>query len=310
MGADLRPTESCRRSCGILSEAQVRPNFLVIGAVKCGTSSLCKLLGGHPAAFMCDPREPFFFSHDRNYLGKGWDWYESLFVGAAGKAAIGEGSTTYTQQALFPDAAPRIAKHLPDARLIYITRQPLEQIESLWIWLRSFWDTVAKDGIRADADFNLSVKERTPILIETARYWKQISRYRDSFPDDRILVLFLEDFKRDPDAVLARCFEFLGIDPEVRIPESDTPINVSKQLRFDRWFLKPLRMLPGAGVARRGLPRGLHAALRPLVRKPVGGRPQWDADTRGWALDQLAEDSRRFLQHFGKPADFWDLDDR
>ena len=64
----------------------------LIGAAKCATTSLCALIGRHPDAFVCDPKEPFFFSQDRNYLGKGWRWYEGLFADAAGEAAIGEGT--------------------------------------------------------------------------------------------------------------------------------------------------------------------------------------------------------------------------
>jgi hypothetical protein len=286
----------------------MRPNFFVIGAAKCATSSLCALIGAHREAFMCDPKEPFFFSRDRNYLGKGWPWYESLFSEARGKLAIGEGSVHYSQRAIYPNVAPRIAADVPKARLIYITRDPLRQIESHWIMLRSFWRAVREDGIRTDSDFNRSVRETMPVLLEAARYWEQISWYRDYFSNDQILVLFYEDFKQNGDAVLARCFEFLGIDPQMRIPDSEKPVNVSKHHRYDRWFFKPVRLLPGMAKIRSALPEGVHDALKPVLRRPVGGRPQWNTETRKWVLDQLAEESRTFLSHYGKPADFWDHD--
>jgi hypothetical protein len=145
------------------------------------------------------------------------------------------------------------------------------------------------------------------MLLEAARYWKQINWYRDSFPDERILVLFFEDFVQDPDAVLARCFSFLGLDA-VRIPQSGRPVNVSREHHYDRWFFRPMRLLPGAVAIREALPGGLRRALRPLLRrKGTGGRPQWSPDTRRWVIEELIEGSRAFLARYGKPADFWDL---
>jgi len=98
-------------------KSAMKPNFLVIGAMKCGTTKLCHLLGQHPDVFMCEPKEPEFFAKDKKYK-RGWDWYESLFTAGEGKTAIGEGSVTHTKSLRFPNAASRIVKHLPDAKLI------------------------------------------------------------------------------------------------------------------------------------------------------------------------------------------------
>ena len=284
----------------------VKPNFIIIGAAKCGTTSLATLIGRHPDAFMCEPKEPVFFSRDRNYCDRGWAWYESLFEGAQGKKSIGEGSVTYTQRAIFPQAAPRIARDLPDAKLIYMARNPLEQIQSLWMMLHSFWPIHREDGVYVDADFNRSVREKTPLLMEAPRYWKQISWYREYFSDDQILVIFFEDFTTDPEAILARCFEFLGIDPEFRIPAAADPVNPSSRFRADRWFFRPLRLLPGTKVFD-WVPSPVRRAVRPLLRRSIGARPEWAPDTRRWVREQLAEDSQAFLTHYGKPAGFWDF---
>ena len=71
------------------------PNFIVIGAAKCGTTSLCDLLGAHPDVFMSTPKEPRYFSHS-NEGHRTLDWYESLFGEVTDQSAIGEGSITYT----------------------------------------------------------------------------------------------------------------------------------------------------------------------------------------------------------------------
>ncbi|MEX2430634.1 MAG: sulfotransferase, partial [Dehalococcoidia bacterium] len=110
----------------------VRPNFLVLGAMKSATTTLCELLATHPQAFVCEPKEPEFFCKDEVY-SRGWPWYQSLFRSALHKKAVGEGSTSYTKKLLFPRTASRIAAHVPDARLIYIVRHPIERIESHWM---------------------------------------------------------------------------------------------------------------------------------------------------------------------------------
>ena len=68
------------------------PNFIVIGAPKCGTTSLCHLLGNHPQVFMSKVKEPHYFG--RKDPTKTLLWYEEHFVGAEDKKAIGEGSTS------------------------------------------------------------------------------------------------------------------------------------------------------------------------------------------------------------------------
>src|SRR5262245_56221545 len=106
-----------------------KPNFLVIGAMKCATTSICDILSQHHQIFVTDPKEPDFFSDEKAYA-RGWSWYEALFRGSENRVAIGEGSTNYTKSKLHPQAAERIAHHLPDARLMYIARHPLKRIES------------------------------------------------------------------------------------------------------------------------------------------------------------------------------------
>ena len=82
-------------------EYRMKPNFLVIGAMKCGTTSLCSLLGQHPDIFMSNPKETYFFSNDEVYQ-RGSSWYESIFLGSENKIAIGEGSTNYSKKYIFP----------------------------------------------------------------------------------------------------------------------------------------------------------------------------------------------------------------
>ena len=89
----------------------VKPDFVVIGAARCATTSLCRILRDHPAVFMSHPKEPHFFSRP-DVFARGLEWYEALFDGACGMSVVGEGSTTYTKNSQFPNAAERLASSL------------------------------------------------------------------------------------------------------------------------------------------------------------------------------------------------------
>ncbi|MBL0921383.1 MAG: sulfotransferase [Phycisphaerales bacterium] len=277
------------------------PNFLVIGAQKSATSSVCDILSMHPQCFMTEPKEPYFFSHDEVYA-KGWDWYLSLFAGASapGKKAIGEGSTTYTQQWLYPRAVDRIREHVPGARLIYIAREPLSRIESHYLHL-------ASKGGREMREFNDAVRNY-PAYIDNSLYTKQIDLYRHAgWPDERILVLFFEDFKHDTGGQMQRVYRFLGVDESFTTPPGWKAQHVSAEGRTDSGALRPLRKVPGFGALRDGAPAPVKEALRRILKKPITGRPEWDGATRAWAVERLRDDSRAFLARYGKPADFWGI---
>lgn len=273
------------------------PNFLVIGAQKSATSSVCDILSMHPQCFMTEPKEPYFFSHDDIYA-KGWDWYLSLFAGSEGKKAIGEGSTTYTQQWLYPRAVERIRKHVPNTRLIYIAREPLSRIESHYLHL-------ASKGGREMREFNDAVRNY-PAYIDNSLYTKQIDLFRNAgWPEDRILVLFFEDFRGDTGGQMKKVFRFLGVDESFTTPPGWKAQHVSSEGRTDSGALRPLRKVPGFTALRDGVPTPVKEALRRVLKKPITGRPVWDESTRAWAIDRLRADSHAFLTRYGKPADFW-----
>ena len=276
-----------------------RPNFLIIGAMKCGTTSLYELFRQHPQIGMSSEKEPAFFAADEAFA-RGWDWYESLFAPVAGKPARGEASTSYSKHFSYPRAVERIARFLPDAKLIYVVRDPLERIESQWM-----------HGVHQDwhaARFERALEE--PGLIDPSRYWAQISAYRDYFADEQILVMFLEDFKINPIGFLARCFRFLGVDASFVPRGFRQPRNVSVLHESDSAALKNLRRLPAFGAALRVIPLSWREAIRQRwFTRRTYGRPVWSSAPRRKVIWELADDVRTFLYFYGKPLDYWDLRD-
>ncbi len=274
---------------------------MVIGASKCATSTICNLLGEHPDVFMVECKEPFFFSDDAIYA-RGFDWYESLYERAGNKKMRGEGSNRNTMKEVFPKTVSRIVSYAPDLKLIYAVRNPISRIESYWLEKRTH------GGESVHYDFNKAVRINRNWLVDSSNYWQQINAYRPHFPDDRILIVFFEDFRDNPNAVMRRCFEFLDVDPDASLANPELHIGQTSGRTVPRNTLSRLReySLFRAGV--KLLPEFWRNSLKKrLLFKKIQERPQWNQDTREWVAELLAADTRKFLEYTSKPIDFWKL---
>lgn len=177
------------------------PDFLIIGAMKCGTSTLQAQLARQPGVFMTTPKEPNFFSDDTNYA-KGSDWYAQLFDSAAPGSLKGEASTHYTKLPTYPDTINRLKSAVKAPKLIYMIRNPLVRVVSHYL---HGW---SQKEISAPFDAALS---QHPELTDYGRYGMQIAPFIDAFRSDNIHLTSLEQFKADPEEVLARIGAFLGV---------------------------------------------------------------------------------------------------
>lgn len=276
------------------------PDFLVVGAAKCGSTTLTAMLAQHPDVFL-PPHEVGFFALDHVYE-RGIGWYEGLFADAGEAARRGENSNHYTMAELYPEAFPRLVRHLgaSDLRIIYLVRHPLRRIESHWIEKRSH------GGDEVHHDFNRAVFANRERLLDPSDYWRQLAPYRRHLGDDRILVVLTEELEAEPREVLQRCFAFLDVDPfEVDI---GVRLNPSSSKRVQRPALSRLRRLPlYASVAAR-LPPDLRASWRRrLFFAAVDGRPTWDPAVRAAAVEELRAGTAEILAYAGRSEDTWPL---
>lgn len=278
----------------------MKPNFLIIGAAKCGSTTISSLLKSHPDIYLV-PDEVGFFAKDEIYA-QGIEWYEALFSSAGNAQCIGENSNHYTMKEVFPLALSRLLAHMkPDnLKLIYIVRNPIEMIESLWIEIRSH------GGEELHYDFNVAVRKNRNLLCDVANYWCQIGLYREYFADDQIHIIFLEDLKANQTQVMRECYAFLGIDPEVALDLPDTKLNPSAIKSVTSPTKSRLRNLKGYKAAVPLLPMSARKFLtKHLFMTKLNSRPQWDAEVKAWVTQELAQDTRCFLEYCGKPTDFW-----
>ena len=189
-------------------EDQLLPSFIVIGAMKAGTTSLYHYLKDHEEVFMPDFKELDFFVEDANW-SRGIDWYRRQFSTASGELARGEASTTYTQYPTHDGVPKRIAGLLPHVRLVYVVRDPVVRI-------RSHYQHLVMTGVEKSPP-ELALREN-PVYLDSSKYAMQMERYLEHFPREQILVVTSEALRHHRRATMQQVYGFLGVDSS-RVPE-------------------------------------------------------------------------------------------
>jgi hypothetical protein len=180
------------------------PNLFLIGSMKCATTSLHNHLAKHPQIFMTrDPwKEPAYFVEELNWT-KGEDWYRGLFQDAGNAVYRGESSTDYTKYPYYQGVAERIARFSPDARILYLVRDPVERAISHY-WWEVQWSAEGRDMLTA--------MRAASIIRDVSYYALQLRQFLSHFGQDRMCVLTTEELSAAPAETLRRVFDWLGVD--------------------------------------------------------------------------------------------------
>jgi len=244
-----------------------RPNFFVLGAPKCGTTTLHEVLIAHPHIFMTKEKEPRFFNTD-TYYNRGLDRYlRDHFCGAAGFKARGEATPSYLRSGKVRD---RIRRDLgKDLRFVVILRDPVKRAWSHY--LNQFRDGVETESFERALELEPSrLSPDGPILTAYFRsglYARQLRVWFEAFPREHFLVLLTEDLAERPNAVARQAFAFLEVDPDVELP-TPSPANVRWTPRYPRLAaaLKPRRggMM---GTLKRLVPYSTRQRLAKLINR-------------------------------------------
>jgi len=248
---------------------------LIIGAPRCGTTRLFRLLGSHPQVLACRVKEPRFFSDDRKWA-LGIEWYRTLwdFREPDERIAI-EASSDYACHPGVPSPAQRIARTPAGFRLIYLLRDPWERIAS-----QHAFDVA--EG-RAEPELDARTLSR---YLDASRYASQLEHYRRHFPREDVLLLSAEAMARDPRGTLQGACRFLEIDPFFGFPEAaEPPLRPPRRAgRLARWAAQLRgRWRPPARGRRGGLDPALRAvAARQLDSELARLEAEWGFDVSGW----------------------------
>jgi hypothetical protein len=276
------------------------PNLVVIGGLKCGTTSLHHYLNLHPEIGMSRPKELNFFVEELNWpLGR--DWYASHFDPA--ERVRGESSPHYTNRPRFDGVARRLAETAPGARLIYMVRDPIDRMLSHYLHnVGGGYDDRPLAEALADPD---------TAYVDRGRYFFQLEPYLERFARDRIELVSREELKADRAGTMRRVFAFLGVDEYFtseqferewetgtakasgRFRAMDRAVRLPGLRAIDRHFDRlPERMRwaverivhdPGAGAAPKPhLPAELRATLVERYRPDVEQLEGWSGRKFGW----------------------------
>lgn len=222
---------------------QSLPTFLIVGAVKAGTTSLHEYLQMHPEVYMSPVKETNHFSdgdmlfehfnvdykQDVNvnlekYLEGPMDkkihiahvrtfqQYVQLFRNVTNQKAIGEVSNSYLY---LPNTANTIKQVLPDVKIVMILRNPVERLYSQYLMNLKLGKIIERDllkEIAADQAKPIKGWGVSHLYLEVGNYYEQVKRYYDNFPAQNIKVILFDDFKKDAAGTMRDLFHFLGVD--------------------------------------------------------------------------------------------------
>ena len=251
-------------------------------------------------------KEPQFFNPPftvEQWLRSNWErglgWYEGLFSEAGDAMAIGEASTHYT---LHPDSsgtAARIAQAIPDARLIYVMRDPIERARSHY----SHW--VRHNHEHEPADVALRTRA---MYLDASRYAMQLEKYLDHFPIEQVLLVVSEDLRQRRAEVLRVVHEFLGVDPTLS-GSSDGEFNTASDARRPTSALKLVRRIPGRKAVARLVPAGIaEATKRRYLVKSVDPAVVRISDATVEELRaSLRDDTARLRSYLGAEFHCWGI---
>lgn len=218
-----------------MASSTVLPNLIVVGAMKGGTTSLHRYLGMHPEINMSKMKELNFFDTRVNW-SRGMEWYSSQFN--PGAKIIGETSPLYARYPRSEGIVERMADVVPDAKLIYMVRDPINRLLSHYI------EVVDQFRILKPFEEILpNIENEQEGFVSCSQYHMQIECFLQQYDESRLHVVSLEDMNAEPQRVMKRIFEFLDVDANFWTDAFLSPHNTTGEKR--RPHPLAVKCLPG-----------------------------------------------------------------
>jgi hypothetical protein len=252
----------------LIRQEDILPNFFIVGARKCGTTSLYYYLKKIPGVYMSPVKELFYFAPhtaqtDAFDVIKDKKEYLRLFEKARGYIAVGEATPVYLWD---PDAPKLIHQAVPHARIIIILRDPIERAYSQYLRMIKYSGMKASfyDELIRDSKIQERLYGRLQLYVELGMYYEQVKRYFDIFGREQVKVIIFEEFVQHPEQTVNEVLAFLGVNYTVTTaairghyhPDSVPRSSLSRSIfAFFRWlrdrnikFYKILSLLPDSLV--------------------------------------------------------------
>lgn len=303
------------------------PDFFIIGAPRCGTTSLSRYLSEHPGICFSRPKEPHYFStiSPEFTLPEVQTQYLERFFSHCqeGCEAVGEGSVSYLYS---PHAIDSILKLNPDAKFIAMLRNPVQMIHSFHYRMLFTMDEEVRDFSRAWAlqekrarGEGIPRRCREPMLLQYAAVGKlaaQVERFFQKVNEKNRMVIVFDDFLGDTAAVYRKVLAFINVTDDGR--RSFPPKMVSKTYRFSwlqRWLYRPPKSVMDALEASRKKlektgekkePRAISLRKRLVRFNVIKKKPApLDARMRDILRETFASDTERLGKLIGRDLSHW-----
>ncbi|MGH2726181.1 MAG: sulfotransferase family protein [Actinomycetota bacterium] len=266
------------------------PDFVIIGAMRAGSTSLARYVGAHPGVSMPSRKELHFFDWQWD---KGLDWYRAQFRGAAPGAIAGEATPIYM---VYHEAMERLAATIPGARLLVVLRDPVARAYSHYWYNRmlGFEALGFREALEAEASRpSGSTDRRTFDYVERGRYLVQLERVCALFPRESLHVVILEDLVGAPAPTYTEVCRFLGIDASFLPPNIGEPMNSHAVYRS-----KVVAKLA------RAMPEPLRSAARRMNRREARYEPM-DPELRRELVLRFRYENEALAAWLGKDLSGW-----
>lgn len=247
------------------------PHAVIIGAMKCATTTLHHLLAAHPRLATSPFKELDYFSHDEQFA-RGDAWYRDQFDGPAG-ALVLDSSPNYTKRQHWPHTAARLAAANPAARLVYLVREPVDRARSAYLHELA--------AGREHRDIETVLSDPSSHITATSRYAWQLEPFLECFEADQVLVMRFDEVVSAPVDTRSRALAHLGLDDLDTDPEP-VPTNPSEIKTMPTALVRALRHPRARGALRR-----IHHALAERPLPEVDVPPRLEARIRAQLLPEL-----------------------
>jgi hypothetical protein len=228
------------------------PDFVILGAMKAGTTSLFRWLEQHPDVALPEDKEPAFFSRDERWQ-RGLGEYATLFAQLPAGRLTGEASVHYSDPAVAERAARRLQTIVPEAKLIFLARDPVER-------LRSHYRHQVQRG-REKRPMLAALSEPDSPYVRCSHYQRALEPWVARFGRERLLIVEFERLVSESEQTWQGVLQFLGLSPIGR-PKEAHNVTANK-----RGFSGPMRHVYDLRLARYvpRVPRPLRTVLKPLA---------------------------------------------
>ncbi len=284
------------------------PNLIVIGARKCATTSMHYYLNLHDEIFMSETfKELNFFVRSQRWE-KGLSWYKRQFPISA--RVRGESSPNYTRFPMLEGVPERMHSLIPDTKLIYMVRDPVEQVISAY-----HHDFKSGSESRTLEEIMKYDLKENPYIYD-ASYYFQLKQFLNYYSDKQILVVAAEHLKERPFETMQRIFKFLGVDSAFRSEEFNVMKNVLAESVAKRKLTKIEQFAASFEMRVPKLGKPFQSAVliylklkkkKPLEPRPEAVRPVLEPRLRERLCDYFKAGTMKLREWTGQPFEYWSV---